>query len=118
MSYERHTWIDGETITEEKLNNIEDGIEEASQSGGGTIVLQGEMDGSDCVFPITWRQAKDAMDSGTVIILKCPSEYSGATGVVTGMWTDVGVDFPYSVCCLDGWRMELESEEDSLCFYD
>ena len=36
MSYKRRTWQNGEAITEEKLNNIEDGIEEAMKSGGGT----------------------------------------------------------------------------------
>lgn len=35
MSYTRHNWIDPETIDAAKLNNIEDGIEEAAQSGGG-----------------------------------------------------------------------------------
>ena len=35
MSYTRHNWIDPETINAAKLNNIEDGIEEAAQSGGG-----------------------------------------------------------------------------------
>lgn len=35
MSYEKHTWTDGETITAAKLNNVEDGIEEAAASGGG-----------------------------------------------------------------------------------
>lgn len=35
MSYEKHTWVNNETITAAKLNNIEDGIEEAAQSGGG-----------------------------------------------------------------------------------
>ena len=35
MSYTRHTWVDDESVTYEKLNNIEDGIEEAAQSGGG-----------------------------------------------------------------------------------
>lgn len=35
MSYTKHTWTDNETITAAKLNNIEDGIEEAAQSGGG-----------------------------------------------------------------------------------
>ena len=41
MSYVKHTWVDNETISKEKLNNIEDGIEEAAQSGGGSgaIVL-------------------------------------------------------------------------------
>lgn len=29
MAYEKHTWETGETITAEKLNNLEEGIEEA-----------------------------------------------------------------------------------------
>ena len=29
MAYEKHTWIDGEVITEDKLNHIEDGIANA-----------------------------------------------------------------------------------------
>ncbi len=42
MSYERHDWVDAETITAAKLNNIEDGVEEAAQSGGGgyDLVIQ------------------------------------------------------------------------------
>lgn len=35
MSYTPHTWTDGETITAAKMNAIEDGIEEAAESGGG-----------------------------------------------------------------------------------
>lgn len=34
MTYEKQTWECGETITAEKLNHIEDGIYDASQSGG------------------------------------------------------------------------------------
>ena len=29
MSYEKQTWVTGETITAEKLNHIEDGVEQA-----------------------------------------------------------------------------------------
>ena len=36
MSYTQHTWVDGETITKEKLNNIEEGINEAVEGGGGS----------------------------------------------------------------------------------
>ena len=32
MSYNKHTWETGETITAEKLNNIEDGVENAGNS--------------------------------------------------------------------------------------
>ena len=35
MSYEQHEWTNGETITAAKMNNIEEGIVEAAQSGGG-----------------------------------------------------------------------------------
>lgn len=32
--YVRHTWEDGETITDEKLNNLEEGVEEAHKMVG------------------------------------------------------------------------------------
>ena len=35
MAYERHDWVCGETVTEQKMNNIEDGIEEALECCGG-----------------------------------------------------------------------------------
>lgn len=35
MSYTEHTWVNDEVITASKLNNIETGISEAMQSGGG-----------------------------------------------------------------------------------
>lgn len=34
MSYQRHIWVKGEGITVARLNNIEDGIEEALQQSG------------------------------------------------------------------------------------
>lgn len=39
MSYTPHTWVDDETISAEKLNNIESGIEEAAQGGGVDAVV-------------------------------------------------------------------------------
>lgn len=36
MAYEPKTWECGDTITAEELNRMEQGIAEASQSGGGT----------------------------------------------------------------------------------
>ena len=33
MSYEKHTWESGETITAEKLNHIEDGIADLHKEG-------------------------------------------------------------------------------------
>ena len=31
MSYTKHTWVTGETITAEKLNNIEDGVDDVTR---------------------------------------------------------------------------------------
>lgn len=39
MAYTNHEWQDGELITPENLNRIEDGITEASQKGGRTTFL-------------------------------------------------------------------------------
>lgn len=31
MSYTKHAWVTGETITAEKLNNIEDGVDDVTR---------------------------------------------------------------------------------------
>ena len=35
MAYSRNTWVCGDVISAQKLNNIEDGIEEALECCGG-----------------------------------------------------------------------------------
>lgn len=37
MAYTKHVWVDGEIITDTKLNNMEDGIEDAYQKPSGGI---------------------------------------------------------------------------------
>ena len=39
MSYTKNTWANGDTITAAKLNNMENGIEAAEQSGGGYDIV-------------------------------------------------------------------------------
>lgn len=34
MAYEKHTWTDGELITKERLNHIEDGLENVETTPG------------------------------------------------------------------------------------
>ena len=43
MAYTKHTWIDGEVITKEKLNNLENGLENVETTPGpkGDIGAQG-----------------------------------------------------------------------------
>ena len=40
MAYEKQTWTNGDIITAEKLNHMEDGIENASDSGGGNYEIK------------------------------------------------------------------------------
>lgn len=39
MAYEKQNWVCGDTLTAEKLNHMEQGIEDASQSGGGSEIV-------------------------------------------------------------------------------
>lgn len=39
MSYTPTTWANGDTITAQKMNNIEQGIVDASSGGGGGVVV-------------------------------------------------------------------------------
>lgn len=77
MSYEKQTWECGEIITAEKLNHIEDGLEEASRGGGGggdvstpLIVNASTQDNFEWTCDTTFGEIDDAVRSGrTVLIL-------------------------------------------------
>lgn len=40
MSYEKHTWTSGETVTAAKLNNLEDGVASGGSGGGYDLVVE------------------------------------------------------------------------------
>lgn len=58
MAYEKQTWHNGDTITEQKLNHMEDGI--ANAGGGGVFTIIANM-GSD--HPTLNQKAKDIYDA-------------------------------------------------------
>lgn len=71
MSYTRHTWTDPETITAAKLNNIEDGIEEAAQSGGGggyDLVIDYDLSSRVCtIVSGNILDCEDKVDNGELV---------------------------------------------------
>ena len=74
MAYEPKTWVCGETITAELLNNIEDGIEEALACCGGSEPLNLSIKGyeTDTEFrlylsPVGWQTINDAYENGEEI---------------------------------------------------
>ena len=58
MAYQKQTWVTGETITEQKLNHMEDGIANTILAVDATVE---EVEG-DLVFTLdkTWQQIHDA----------------------------------------------------------
>jgi hypothetical protein len=87
MSYTKHTWVDGELVTAAKMNNIENGIEEASSgggSGGGVLVVHQDTDGK---LDKTWQEIHDSdfavlkRASGTVLVTTGAYEEDGEYGV-------------------------------------
>ena len=85
MAYSKHTWVDEEVITKEKLNNIEDGIEGIELTPGpqgpagekgdtGAQGLKGEKGDTGAQGPA----GKDAKEIKTIVI------NTDATDKVTG----------------------------------
>lgn len=73
MSYEKYTWENGEVITKEKLNHIENGIEGAS-SGGIFIVEKDPEKGASATFD----EMLNAINDGKLLVLKnysMPKQY-------------------------------------------
>ena len=68
MPYEKHTWTTNEAITASKMNNIEEGIEEASHSGGGLTLIPVTYDDAESsfYFSMTAQQIKDGMMAGNI----------------------------------------------------
>ena len=76
MSYTKHEWVNNETITAAKMNNIEDGIEEASQSGGGGLTfvpVTWDSENSQFVMGMTFAQLMAGMISGTMYAVNIDS---------------------------------------------
>ena len=65
MAYTKNTWTDGDIVTSEKLNHLEDGIANAeSFIVGGVSFENGEPVG---VMDKTWQEIHDALQTKVVI---------------------------------------------------
>lgn len=73
MAYEKHEWECGETITADKMNNLENGIEEALQGGSasGIMILH---DNGDYVAKLekTWQEIYDHVNGGGIAFILSP----------------------------------------------
>lgn len=72
MSYTEHTWTTGETITADKMNNIEEGIVEASQSGSSALICTSSYSEvvGNYILDKTVQEIYDALLDGTPAYIK------------------------------------------------
>lgn len=68
MAYEKQEWKNGDTITAEKLNHMEDGIESVG-GGGAFIITATENNHNELVLNKTWAEIKGAYDNGNIITI-------------------------------------------------
>jgi hypothetical protein len=95
MSYTKHTWADGELVTAAKMNNIENGIEEASSGGGVLVVHVNEND----TFDKTWQEVHDAFSAGVTVIAV---NQSGLQNLIVG--DEIGKrDYSVTIAQQDNW---------------
>ena len=82
MSYEKTTWQNGDTITAEKLNNIENGIAGSIMNVG--LVMEA---GSAPTLNKTWKEICDHIALGGIVIINStPVEADGYTiDFITGV---------------------------------
>lgn len=69
MAYTRHNWVCGEVINDTKMNNIEDGIEEAL-NGGALCIKFDSYAGEKMIFDKTWQEFIDAYNADKMIFVK------------------------------------------------
>ncbi len=77
--YTKQTWNTGDVITEEKLNHIEDGI---SNAGGVLIVNENYNEDIGSTLDKTYKEIRNAYDSGTIVMIRRVESQCFVTGFV------------------------------------
>lgn len=78
MAYEKTEWKNGDTITAEKLNHMEDGIAEGGGSGGELLVVNAvpESEGSSAYnFDKTFGEIWEVYKSGRPIVINMEHQH-------------------------------------------
>lgn len=92
MSYEKQTWVTGETITAEKLNHIEGGVEEAQSRNFPIYDNNGT---ASC----TWQELVSAIEDGKNVYLA----YSSGGGPDSGI---------YQMIPLESYKRARQGQEE------
>lgn len=130
MSYTKHTWTDGETITAAKLNNIENGIEAGASGDSGLGFMTVTVDFNAPGEPInyTWQELYDASTNSTIALVNSwedsgdtYSEYGEDISFIDFCYYDIYNNtpgYPYCVAFGNGeWFFNCASRNEYPCGY-
>lgn len=95
MSYEKQTWANGDVITANKLNHMEDGI----AGGGGVLVVHSVYDEQTEISTLdkTWQQIHDALVAGCIVNTVQIADDEVISTFITDAWYDSGEEEGYKV---------------------
>lgn len=121
MAYTKTVWQDGDVITAQKMNNIENGIE--STAGGSVLIVDVAI-----TTPVanvehlemnkTWKEIHDAFIAGTVVIAREIRNTSTSLEIVAYMGTDVVNDTTYYYVAYDSSYGFMAMSENEYPYYD
>ena len=76
MAYTKNTWANGDVVTSAKLNNMEQGIYDASEGGRGVLLVTGTYHSEDDYWTIdkTVAEVAEAIESGMNVFLMLDGE--------------------------------------------
>ena len=112
MTYNKTTWASGDTITAEKLNNIENGIE-ASSEASGLLVVTFTHDNVTYSVDKTFAEITTAINEGLTIKAKYTDEYEISHSMEMTHYSEFSIHFG-SFAYYDGGG----EDPPSMTFYD
>lgn len=76
-TYSKKTWVDGDVITPEHLNQMEDAIESAHNNHVGIVVVNVELvnNGEDFALDKNYNEIKELMRNNLVVVKDNTGEY-------------------------------------------
>lgn len=85
MAYEKQEWKCGDTVTADKLNHMEDGIESANSGGGSTpLIVTFTQEEEPCpggtsartkkTYSHSWKEIHDSLENGIPAYIKMTSQ--------------------------------------------
>ncbi len=122
MSYSEYTWQTGETITAEKLNNLEGGVQEALDCCGGggitfTCTIEQIQPSTECstggtkyTYSHSWQELRDAIQQGKTVSVPGSHFEQGVEAYV--------YDFIVSVTLTDGEYQALTFVDSKEIVFD